>query len=118
MVEFGKEFGLDKERKKLEAGITNFSITHIEIKESKKSYEFRQDDKLVKGKIKIAHIDGITDDKKPVKFYSPNMAIVASCIEMKEKYGAEGTTKLREPIHIAEVKTEKSENNKDYLFFS
>jgi hypothetical protein len=109
MVEFGKEFGLDPDRKKIESGIGNFSIIRIRITESKKEVETRiktaEGDKLVKGHYKIAQIDVKADANGEIlKYYSPNGPIVSACDEILTKYGKDKDGNLKEPVHVMEVK--------------
>lgn len=123
MVEFGKEFGLDKDRKKLTAGDGKFSIIKIEMRTGKKDYEYRVNtpdgDKLVKGKLTLVHIDAVADDgKAKLKFYASNAPIVSACKEILEKFGGKDGV-LKEPVHIEEVKEDQSEKGLNpYLYFS
>lgn len=114
-IDFSKKFGLESDREKLAAGVGNFDITRIEIKDSKKEY----DTKDGAAKIKIAHIDVIMlADKSVKKYYSPNGPIIQACKDMLDEIGVKdknGT--LKETVHIAEVKT-AGQKGREYLYFA
>lgn len=114
-LKFSEKFGLESDRTKLAAGIGNFDITRIEIKESKKDYETKDGAQ----KIEIAHIDVVMKSNgESKKYYSPNGPIVQACKDMLAEVGTRdknGT--LKEPVFIAEVKTGGSKG-REYLYFS
>jgi hypothetical protein len=123
MVNFSEKFGLPKDRVKLETGLADFDIVKIEIIQSKKKYDQRVEGidgntTIIKRPINIAYIDLIFEgDKETKKVYSPNAAIVASCLDMLKAYGkADGT--LKEPVRIEEVKEGIGESKNPYLFFT
>jgi hypothetical protein len=114
-VEFSKKFGLEGDRKKLVAGDGPFSITRIEMKESKKDYPIKEGKS---GKITLAHFDALAEDGKTLlKFYSPNGPIIQACKDMLAEIGTKdklGT--LKESVHIQEV-AEAGEKGREYLYF-
>lgn len=112
-VKFSQKFGLESDRVKLTAGIKNFDIVRVEIKESKKDYKTADGD----AKIKIAHIDAVDKDSgKKLKFYSPNGPIVQSCKDMLESIGTDKSGALKESVFIEAV-AEGGEKGREYLFF-
>lgn len=119
VLKFSEKFGMDKDRKKLEAGVGKFNIVSIDIVEGKKDYEQRVDDKLIKGKIKIANIDVIMDATKDVvKYYSTASAIISSCQDIVNELNKGKMGKLSEPVHIESVESRMSENKREYIVFT
>lgn len=114
-INFSDKFGLESDRAKLAAGIGNFDITKIEVKESKKDYETPEGMK----KIEIAHIDvTMKADGSKKKYYSPNGPIVQACKDMLKEVGtrdSEGT--LKEAVHIESVK-QAGKKGREYLHFN
>lgn len=113
-IKFSEKFGLEADRKKLSAGIGNFDIVRIEIKESKKDYKTQDGE----GKIKIAHFDVVMKaDGSTAKYYSPNGPIIQACKDILDSIGTKdknGT--LKEAVHIDEV-AEAGEKGREYLYF-
>lgn len=122
-IKFSDKFGLDKERKKLTAGLKNFSILKIIITESKKRYDHinKDTDELTRGKIGIAQFDALLEDGKTIgKFYSPNSAIVEACenILADADFGADKEGNLTTPAEISEVIEGIGEKGRKYIAFS
>ena len=118
MVNFNEKFGMDKDRKKLVAGIGNFDIVAIDITIGKKDYEVRAGDTVTKGKIKIANIDVMMADKIVHKYYSTAGAIVTSCQEIVDVINGGKMGKLKETVHIDKVEERMSENKREYITFT
>jgi hypothetical protein len=121
-IKYGDKFGLDKERKKLEAGLKNFSITRIVMTESKKRYDHvdSETEETVRGKIGIAQFDCTLEDGSFAKFYSPNSAIVEACenILADVDFGANKEGYLSTPAEIGEVISGKGEKGRNYIAFA
>jgi hypothetical protein len=143
MVKFGDKFGLPKDRKKLEGGITNISIFKIQIVKSKKLYDVTEENpetgkiEVKKKLIEIAYFDAhpyemngekvAIDKKETLKYYSPNGAIVEACKDFVQAFGAplngEITTGLEYPlsqsVEIEKVGSKSGEKSKNpYLYFT
>lgn len=118
MVNFADKFGLPKDRVKLEAGLTDFDIVKIEITQSKKKYDVREElpdgsTKITRKLIDIAYFDTAAGEK----YYSPNAPIVSACKDILKAYGkVDGT--LKEVVHINEVKEGIGEGKNPYIFFA
>ncbi len=121
-IKFSEKFGLDKDRKKLEAGLKNFSITRIIITDSKKRYDHidKETDEITRGKIPIAQFDCLLEDGTPAKFYSPNSAIVEACenIIADPDFGVDKEGYLSTVAEIGEVISGKGEKGRNYLAFA
>jgi len=122
-IKFSDKFGLDKDRKKLEAGLKNFEITKIVITDSKKRYDHvdRETDEITRGKIPIAQFDCILESGETGKFYSPNSAIVEACenILNDADFAVDKATGiLSVPALINEVISGKGEKGRNYIAFA
>jgi hypothetical protein len=133
-LSYSEKFGLDKDRKKL--GIItndkipvptlslgeNFSITRIVITDSKKRYDYvnPETEQISHGKIKIAQFDGILEDGKAYKVYSPNSAIVEACenIMNDADYGINKDGFLTTPALIDRVIEGTGEKSRKYIAFA
>lgn len=124
MANFGEKYGLPSDRVKLEEGLKDFWIQKIQLVDSKKKVDMREEGidgttKLVRKTYKIAYIDITIEGETEIKkFYSPNKPIVEACINILHDFGKSDGT-LKEPMHIDEVKEGISETGKNaYLFFT
>lgn len=119
-VSFSAKFGLDPNRKKLEATDEGFFITRIVITPSKKKYsgENPETGEQEVKKIDIAQIDVVTATGDKKLFYSPNVAIVEACksILADSDFAVDGEGILRNPCEISRVK-EGGTGTRKYIAF-
>lgn len=100
---YSEVFGMDKDRKKLDANDGSFWIFKIAIVKGKKLYDKReeQDGKTIMKKepLDIVHFDVYAGDEEgfkkenPIKFYATNQPIIDACQDMLKAFGKKNPTK-------------------------
>lgn len=102
---YSEKYGLDPERKKIEAGM---SLTVTQIVSIEPSKKMGDDGKPYE----IATINGLDEHGQPVKYYATNKAIVDACRQMQADAKPDGT--LKEPLTIT-ITEEISDKKRKYL---